>query len=61
MEDFFADAYNVASQTCSQTVVDVMLSAEAHVCLWHFKCLWKIEYVLAILYVANSSFFCSLL
>ena len=37
VQGFMVDAYDVASQTSSQTVVDVVLAAEAHVSLWHFE------------------------
>ena len=31
------DAYDVAGESCCQAVVDVVLAAQAHVCLWHLE------------------------
>ena len=41
------------SCSSSQTVVDVVLAAEAHVSLWHFEGWWEVELVLAA-YRCNS-------
>ena len=37
VQGLLVNACDIASQGCGETVVDVVLATEAHVCLWHLE------------------------
>ena len=57
VQGLVVDANDVAGKSGCQAVVDVVLAAQTHVCLWHLEGGWEVELVLAVLDEAHASFF----